>query len=165
MATRFRRAPLLLVALASALAALACFALPLYVIRPFRHQGVTELSIALFVTRIAPSLSIICAAVCLGTLLYAWPRLRGWATRACMIFFLLLALLGAWLSRVNIYEHMFHHLDRPQFTSADRANVEPDDMVLTVRVNGIDRAYPIREIAYHHVVNDTVAGEPIVATY
>jgi hypothetical protein len=27
------------------------------------------------------------------------------------------------------------------------------------------RAYPVRALAYHHVVNDIVAGEPIVATY
>ena len=165
MATRFRAALVLLLALASGLIGFACFALPLYVIRPFRHQGATELSVALFVMRIAPWLSIFCAAVCLGTLLYAWPRVRGWVTRAGLIFFLLLGLLGAWLSHLNIYEHMFHHLDRPQFTAADRANVEPDDMVLSVRIHGTDRAYPIREIAYHHVVNDNVAGEPIVATY
>jgi hypothetical protein len=34
-----------------------------------------------------------------------------------------------------------------------------------VRVAGIARAYPIRSISYHHVVNDTVGGVPIVATY
>ncbi len=27
------------------------------------------------------------------------------------------------------------------------------------------RAYPIRELAYHHVVNDTVGGVPIAVTY
>jgi hypothetical protein len=32
-------------------------------------------------------------------------------------------------------------------------------------VKGARRAYPIREMAYHHLVNDAPAGEPIVATY
>jgi hypothetical protein len=38
-------------------------------------------------------------------------------------------------------------------------------MVIAVAVNGVNRAYPIREMAYHHVVNDTVGGEPVAATY
>ena len=31
--------------------------------------------------------------------------------------------------------------------------------------NGDARAYPIREMAYHHIVNDVVGGVPIAATY
>ena len=34
-----------------------------------------------------------------------------------------------------------------------------------IEVNGTARAYPIRGMSYHHIVNDTVAGVPIVATY
>jgi Protein of unknown function (DUF3179) len=32
-------------------------------------------------------------------------------------------------------------------------------------VNGASRAYPIRQMGYHHVVNDTLGGVPIIATY
>ena len=39
-------------------------------------------------------------------------------------------------------------------------------MVLAVRLSGErPMPYPIREMAYHHVVNDVVGREPIVATY
>ncbi len=38
------------------------------------------------------------------------------------------------------------------------AAVDKDDMVLAVQINSESRAYPIREMAYHHVVNDTVSG-------
>ncbi len=38
-------------------------------------------------------------------------------------------------------------------------------MVLAVQINSESRAYPIREMAYHHVVNDTVGRQPIVSTY
>jgi len=166
MAKRLNRiAPLVAIAVVTALASLTCFALPLYVIRPFRPQGATELSVALFVTRIAPWVSAVCATVCLIALLFTWTRTRKWLPRIGVTLCLLLALAGAWLARVNVYERMFHHLDNPQFEAADRAHVEPDDMVVAVHLNGVRRAYPIREMAYHHVVNDTLAGEPIVATY
>ena len=39
------------------------------------------------------------------------------------------------------------------------------DVVLAVRVGDDAVAYPVRQMAYHHVVQDTVGGVPIVATY
>jgi hypothetical protein len=38
-------------------------------------------------------------------------------------------------------------------------------MVIAVRFGTDTRAYPIREMAYHHVVNDVVDGVPIAVTY
>lgn len=163
MPTRIRLLPLLTVLLA--LVSLACFALPMYVIWPFRHQGATELAVALSVKRIAPWLSLVCAVLCAAMAMLVWPRLRRWTARAAIVLALVVALAGAYLAHVNVYEKMFHHLDAPRFEPASDAKLDSDDMVLAVRVNGVDRAYPIREIAYHHVVNDTVGGEPIVATY
>jgi hypothetical protein len=148
-----------------ALLSLACFAIPMYVIRPFRHQGATELSVALFVKQIGPWLSLACAVVALVVVASSWLRLRGWVSRTTMVAALLLAVAGAYLARLNIYERMFHPLGAPQFLAAKDSHVDKDDMVIAVRMNGQSRAYPIREMAYHHVVNDTVAGEPIVATY
>jgi hypothetical protein len=36
---------------------------------------------------------------------------------------------------------------------------------MAVSLNGDARAYPISQMAYHHVLNDTVAGVPIAVTY
>lgn len=156
---------LLAAAMLCALVSLACFAVPLYVVRPFRHQGPTELSVALFVTRIGPWVSLVCAMLCVVLVIFTWLRARGWIVRAAAVSALLVALCGATLSRVNIYEQMFHPVGAPQFESADRAKLAPDEMVIAIRVHNQSRAYPIREMAYHHVVNDTVAGERVVATY
>lgn len=82
-----------------------------------------------------------------------------------MVGALLVAVGGAYLARLNIYERMFHPLGAPQFQSARDSHVDKDDMVIAALINGRSRAYPIREMAYHHVVNDTVSGEPIVSTY
>jgi hypothetical protein len=148
-----------------ALVAAACFAYPMYVIRPFRHQGATELAIALAIIQIRPWLSIISAILCFAVAVLAWPRLHGKLARALVVASVLIAAASWFLARINVYELMFHPAGRPQFEPADRAKIDKDDMVIAVRANGSARAYPIREMAYHHVVNDTFAGEPIIATY
>jgi hypothetical protein len=38
-------------------------------------------------------------------------------------------------------------------------------MIMSVRLGGDDRAYPISQMAYHHVLNDVVGGVPIAVTY
>jgi len=151
---------LFLAAALLALASLACFAIPIYVIRPFRHQGSSELAAALFVKRIGPWLSIVCAALCAAAVVWIWKSARSRMARAVGVVLLVIAAGGAYLARLNVYEFMFHPIDVPRFDSAEKAHVDAADMVIAIQVNGDRRAYPIREIAYHHVVNDTVGGEP-----
>jgi len=139
--------------------------MPLYVIRPFRHQGARELAAALFVKQVGPAVSVACALLALILLAAMWPSAptssRKWA-RAAVAF---LAVGGAFLARVNVYEIAFHPVDSPRFGNPEKAGIDSDDMVIAVEVKGARRAYPIREMAYHHLVNDAPAGEPIVATY
>lgn len=41
----------------------------------------------------------------------------------------------------------------------------PDELVLGVVVGDEARAYPISQMAYHHVANDQIDGEPYLVTY
>lgn len=59
-------------------------------------------------------------------------------------------------------------LDNPTFIRADRATFLTDeDQVLGVDVAGERRAYPVRMMAWHHVVNDSIgsARRPIAIVY
>jgi hypothetical protein len=69
------------------------------------------------------------------------------------------------LTRVNIYEIMFKPFDQPSFSNADQVKLDGDEKVIAVNLGHEPRAYPIRVISYHHVINDSVGGIPIVATY
>jgi len=61
---------------------------------------------------------------------------------------------------------MFNALPEAAFVKASEASfVAGDDKVIAVEINGEAVAYPIRQIAYHHVVQNEVGGVPIVATY
>ena len=60
----------------------------------------------------------------------------------------------------------FVPLDNPQFLKAEAATYLPeDDLVLGLEWQGEARAYPIRMLRYHHIVNDTVGGQPLLVTY
>lgn len=50
-------------------------------------------------------------------------------------------------------------------TAAQATWLHGIDEVLGVVVNGHARAYPITMIGYHHVVNDVLAGTPVLVTY
>ncbi len=55
----------------------------------------------------------------------------------------------------------------PQFISAQQADLsyEPDEKVLGVSINGDIRAYSVRFLSRHEIVNDTVGGVKIAVTW
>lgn len=154
----------ILLALLATLFAITCIAVPIYVIRPFRPQGAHELAFALAVRQAGPIISALCAALVLVCVITGWRHARI-AARTGLIACLAVASTAAFLTHVNIFERMFHPYDSPAFDSPSASTIEPDDMVMTVQLNGESRAYPIRAMGYHHIVNDTVGGLPIAATY
>ena len=56
-------------------------------------------------------------------------------------------------------------IDRPRFVSAAQAGLRDGDRVLGVALEGIARAYPVRILNWHEVVNDRFAGRAIAVTY
>ncbi len=140
--------------------AFGCVAYPMYVIRPFRAQGATELAVALEVRAWGPVLAIACAVASLALLLRFWSRIH----KAAVVLPLLTTLFAA-AAQVNIFERMFRPIDTLGTLPASQAQVDEDDMVLAVTFGAVSRAYPIRMLGYHHIANDWVAGSPVVATY
>src|SRR5437868_14257354 len=82
---------------------------PLYVIRPFRHQGARELAAALVVGRWAPGVTLLCAAAAVFHL-WRWWRAPGTGSspRAGLLGAAGLAIAAAVFARWNISELMFH---------------------------------------------------------
>ena len=145
--------------------AFVAFAYPMYVIRPFRAQGQNELVLALLVKRWATllgAIGVVLAGTC-AVLLWGYSR-RMWA-RAVIVLASAATLLFTALTRVNVYEMMFHRIDAPQSITAKDAKLDKDDILLAIHVNGQARASPIRMMGYHHIVNDRLGATPIVATY
>jgi Protein of unknown function (DUF3179) len=140
-------------------------AYPIYVIRPFRAQAPLELAVALVVTRFRPAITVLCAGAALAALVWYWRVQKRIVWRLLAVAGTVCVALLAVATRVNIYELMFHHLDHPEFAAADKVKLDNDEKVIVVKIGDAARAYPIRSMSYHHVVNDMVGQTAIVATY
>jgi Protein of unknown function (DUF3179) len=156
----------IVIILACLAVSLVSVAYPLYVIRPFRAQGARELASALVVSRFAPLLTAVSALAAVAAAIAYWrvgaPRVRRMWVAASTVLVCVLAVLA----RANVYEQLlFHPLAHPAFAAATDAKLDADDKLITVTINGSARAYPIREMGYHHVVNDVVGGTALAATY
>jgi hypothetical protein len=139
-------------------------AYPMYVIRPFREQRPAALERALWILLHDKALSLIAASVVVALGLFLWRR-AGWVAKALLAPAMGIAILAAVSTWINPFEHIFHPLGEPSYVAADRATIDANDMVIAVTLVGESRAYPIREMGYHHVVNDRLHGLPIVVTY
>ncbi len=147
-----------------ALGPVALAAYPMYVIRPFREQTPAALDRALWVLLHDKPILLFLALAITALALLAWRR-AGLISRAIMIPAAGLVVLAAVSAWINPYEHMFHPFGEPHYIAARLASVDPGDMVMAVTLGGESRAYPIREMGYHHIVNDRLHGLPMVVTY
>jgi hypothetical protein len=58
-------------------------------------------------------------------------------------------------------------IDRPRFVglAAGERFLEPREPVAVVEIEGAARAYPIRILVWHEIVNDRIGGRPIAVSY
>ena len=160
-----RRRTFIVVLLVCLFASLACLAYPIYVIRPFRAQGTRELMAALLVIRYRTLITVACAVAALWAAVQYWRAQSQWWRRILAALGALVVCALAAAARVNIFEMMFHPVEHPAFGAVSQAKLDKDDKVIAVKIGDSARAYPIRTMGYHHVVNDEVGGTAIVATY
>jgi hypothetical protein len=138
---------------------------PVFLIMPFKAQTPRIMEVSYLMRRWSPLLTIVASVVVLTLTIRLWIGGRWWS-RAILVLLLLPVLGATWLARQNHFEWMFAPLPNPAYAkSAEAAFVNDDDRVMAVTLGEEAVAYPIRLMAYHHVVGDTVGGTPIVATY
>lgn len=58
-------------------------------------------------------------------------------------------------------------IDHPQFVSVEEADewIADNELVLALIYKGIQRVYPLQILVWHEIVNDLVAGDPLLITY
>jgi len=57
-------------------------------------------------------------------------------------------------------------IDDPQFIPVgEESRLGPKEPVMAIEIDGDARAYPLRILMWHEIVNDTVGGAPIAVTY
>jgi len=148
----------------SALAGIGWFFIPAFIIRPFHHQTSGALVVAMALRQRAPLGTFAAAILALFFAFLLWSAVPRWR-KVVLASVMMLVTISAVMSRLNYFEWMFHPIESPQFESASTSKLGRDEMILAVRFGADGRAYPIREMAYHHVLNDVVNGVPVAVTY
>lgn len=148
------------------LAAFAVVFLPVWIIQPFKPQSARGVELSYMLRRVSPWITLIALAVGLFLMVKLWRGSRRWWKKALLAVILIPLLASTWFARQNHFEWMFNPLANASYAkTSDAGFVAEDDIVLAVKINGEAAAYPVRLMAYHHLVEDVVGGTPIVATY
>ena len=144
--------------------AVALFFIPVFIIRPFRYQSPRALFVAMALRQRAPLVTLIAALVSFFLAATLWKAASRWR-KALLVLTLFVVTFSAVMARLNHFEWMFHPIGSPQFLAQSDSKLDPKEMIRAVRVGSEARAYPISQMAYHHVLNDVAGGVPIAVTY
>jgi hypothetical protein len=140
--------------------------IPVYLIRPFAPQTASDLDVSYSLRSASPLLTMAALVLSLLCAFPLWKSATGWLRKSCVAIAGVLLTALAILARQNHFEWMFHPLPQAGYVEVVKAShVSDGDMVLSLEIHGEARAYPVPLLAYHHLVNTTVGGEPIVVTY
>ena len=149
---------------ASSLVCIGWFFFPAFIIQPFRYQSPPALSLALVLRQRAPLGTLVAACICLLLALPLWRIAPRWQ-RIVLAVAMLLVAFATVMARMSYFEWMFHPVDSPQFEAETQSKLDSAEMIMALRFGNDARAYPIREMAYHHIVNDMVGTVPVAVTY
>jgi hypothetical protein len=166
---------LLILAAASAVTVVA---IPTLYIQPFKPQQPAMLAFAYALRQAAPIITAVCLPIVLLSALaivFGGPRSvprdaragRAVARGLALVALVGLTSLATWFSRQNHFEWMFAPLAAVTYVPAADASkfLTGDEMVMGIEVGGLSLAYPVRQMAYHHIVNDVLGTTPVVVTY
>lgn len=149
-----------------AMVSFALVLIPAILIQPFRPQTTRALEISFVIKRWAPVISVAALILIIAMSVLLWRASRRWWSKAVLAIIVILAVVPAWFARQNHFEWMFNPLTNSAYAKATEAGfVGESDMVLAVKLGNEAVAYPVRQMAYHHLVQDVVGGVPLVATY
>jgi hypothetical protein len=178
-----RRGLLWVLFVVSASTAIALFFIPAIIIQPFKHQTALGLSLAMALRQRAPWGTLVAVLAAFGFAIMLWrgptsaDSVRGsmmevkwWRRgqlwrRVVLCVVLVPVVFSTVMARLNYFEWMFHPVDSPRFDAEAASKLDPSEMILAVRYGSDARAYPILQMAYHHVLNDVVGSVPIAVTY
>jgi hypothetical protein len=58
-------------------------------------------------------------------------------------------------------------IDNPEYVAVEEADewIQDNELVLAIIYKGVKRVYPLQILVWHEIVNDNIAGDPILITY
>jgi len=164
MKSGYKTAWLILLLIAAAVVAMVFT--PVWLTTPFSAQTERQIAVSHFLKSWSPVLTIVLAIVAIALTVFIWKSSKRWFGKVALIAPLLMIAVFTWFAQQNHFEWMFAPIENTKFTKVSETDfVADDDMVLAVKINDDAVAFPVRQMAYHHIAQTTVGGTPISATY
>jgi hypothetical protein len=141
-------------------------AIPVVLIQPFKAQTPFGVALAYELRLKAPAVTLAGLALLIPLLVRLSRHVTRWWQWAPVVLLAGLGAFPAWFARQNHFEWMFNPLPHPAYAPATQVDfVDGRDMVVAVEIGGDAVAWPVRQMGYHHIVQDEVGGVPVVSTY
>ena len=140
--------------------------LRVYFIMPFpgSQQGNT-IGIAYFINKYIWSLRILGFMLLIPLAWYAFRDAKLWKKIILSFFIFLYAAVFYLFNFRFLADKMFYQLQNKILLPVAGNKVDSSKLIIGISINGQAKAYPIEIIGYHHQVQDTVGGEPVLVTY
>ena len=140
--------------------------LRVYFIMPFPgSQKANTIQIAYFINNYIWWLRLAGLLVLLP-LLWRVLRYGKWWKKIVLSFFVLLyATVFYFFNFKFLADKMFYQPKNKILATVADNKVDSSKLIIGITINGQAKAYPIEIIGYHHQVQDTVGGQPVMVTY
>jgi hypothetical protein len=137
--------------------------LSIYFIMPMPgSQGIESLGVAYFLHEFRWAFR--CAFI-LAIIVGSIPALRSRRKWPAITIGLAAAVFVWVLNFQMAAERIFRQPERLTLRNRRDSSVKEGCIVIGIEYNGEAKAYPIRFLVYHHQVQDTIGGKPVIVTY
>lgn len=137
--------------------------LNVYFIMPFPgSQEIRSIDIAYFLYSSRWYFRILFAIMISAGAINAFKTQKKWVP----LFSLAITIAVIYLFNFRmVADSMFRQPQNLKFSQKEDNRVNDSSIVICVYQNGVAKGYPVEFMAYHHQVQDTVGGKPLIITY
>lgn len=140
--------------------------LRVYFIMPFPgSQQADTINAAYFLHKNILYIRIAALLLILFCIYQAFPKWKTWKKTTFIFFMLLYACVFYLVNFKFLADKMFYQPKNKTLVDPKTNKVRIDKLIVGIVIKDEARAYPIEIIGYHHQVQDTVGGEPVMVTY
>lgn len=140
--------------------------LRVYFIMPFPgSQKADTINIAYFLHKYILYIRLIALLLIAFALFKTFPSWKKWKKIAFVFFMLLYSGIFYLVNFKFLADKMFYQPTNKNMLGFQTNKVSLEKLIVGVVINDEARAYPIGTIGYHHQVQDTVGGQPVMVTY
>ncbi|HAO47410.1 MAG TPA: hypothetical protein DCQ97_10825 [Chitinophagaceae bacterium] len=145
---------------------LATEILRVYFIMPFPgSQRSNTIDIAYFIGQYIWWIRIAGLILFVPPMLHVFRHSRWWKKTLLGIFVLLYAGIFYMFNFKFLADKMFYQPQNKLLATVGENKIDSNKLIIGVAINGQAKAYPIELIGYHHQVQDSIAGQPLMITY